>query len=437
MISAQDAERAVLGACLLDPSVIPRVLDRLPQDAFGDSRHRRVYRALAAINRSGGVPDLVSVTESLRSAGELDAVDGASYLAGLMDSVVTAGHVDEHVAIVADRHLKRRLIAVGSGIVADANTARSGVECLDRAQHAVFDAWQHRGDREFGALADTVAPTLDDLEARARHGASVTGIASGIRGLDSLTLGWQPGDLVVLAARPSMGKTALALQWALEAGRVDVPVAVFSLEMSKKQLTTRMFAAEAGVPSWRLRKGALPPASEDWVRLSGAAGRMSEYPVHIDDSSALTDTEITAKARRVVAESGARLLVVDYLQLLRVPLLQGNRTVEVSVLSRCLKAIARELDVCVIALSQLSRAVERREDKRPILADLRDSGAIEQDADLIMFIYRPGQYQTKDQTGGETELLIRKHRNGPCGKVDLVFDAELMTFTEKEPSRPW
>ncbi|MDQ2931624.1 MAG: replicative DNA helicase, partial [Gemmatimonadota bacterium] len=380
------------------------------------------------------VVDPVTLGNELLRRGELDAAGGKEYIGELIDAVPTAANVEYHAKIVKEKALLRRLIETSTGIITEAFQGRTTVEeLLDDAEQKIFQVSQQRGMQGFTRVKELMWPTMERIEALQRGGKTVTGVASGFTDLDELTSGFQPADLVIVAARPSMGKTALVLNIAQYAAiEKNVPVALFSLEMSKESLVQRMLTAEGRVDAQKMRKGLL--RDEDYSRLARAAGILSGAPIWIDDSAGITLLEIRSKARRLKADQDIGMVVIDYLQLIQGPSSSESRQQEISQISRSLKALAKELSVPVIALSQLSRAPEQRAgDHRPQLSDLRESGAIEQDADLVMFIYRQEVYDgATDKDGnsleGRAEVIIGKQRNGPIGLVNLFFHKAYTRF---------
>jgi replicative DNA helicase len=401
---------------------------------FYDERHRRIFRAMIAISQRNEVVDPVTLANELNRRGELDASGGKEYIGELIDAVPTAANVEYHAKIVKEKALLRRLIETSTAIITEAFQGRSTAEeLLDDAEQKIFQVSQQRGLQGFTRVKELMWPTMERIEALQRGGKTITGVASGFTDLDELTSGFQPSDLVIVAARPSMGKTALVLNIAQYAAiEKNVPVAVFSLEMSKESLVQRMLTAEGRVDAQKMRKGLL--RDEDYSRLARAAGILSGAPIWIDDSAGISLLEIRSKARRLKADQDIGMVVVDYLQLIQGPASSESRQQEISQISRSLKALAKELAVPVIALSQLSRAPEQRAgDHRPQLSDLRESGAIEQDADLVMFIYRQEIYDgPTDKDGnsleGRAEVIIGKQRNGPVGLVNLFFHKAYTRF---------
>lgn len=434
---APEAEVAVLGAALDDAEAAARLLELLREDDFYSQRHRLIYRAIARLVERGIVVDPVTVSEELQALGALDQAGGMPYLADLLEAVPTAANLDHHARIVADRAQLRALHRAGAEIIqaVDGYAGDDVATIVDRAQQALFEAV-----REQGAGAATVKsvlmPVFAELEERARTGGGdgITGIRSGLHDLDELTGGWQPGDLVIIAGRPSMGKTAMVVGCALEAIRRDPTLyaAIFSLEMTRQQIVQRMLAHESYVDLKRIIRGRL--AEDDYPRLVQAAAHLNTGRILIDDRGGLSILQVRAAARRLKAQHpGLRLIIVDYLQLMTAGDRPENRQQEVSQISRGLKALAKELDVAVIALSQLSRRPVDRADQRPQLSDLRESGALEQDADLVIMVHRPEMYLTEreaEEKGlvGKAELLIRKHRNGPTGTIECYYRKECCRF---------
>jgi replicative DNA helicase len=430
---SEDAEQAVLSAMLIDQDAILRATEHVDDTMFYREGHRRIFRAMVAISERGDVVDPLTLSDELQRRGELDASGGKDYIGFLVDAVPTAANVEYHAKIVREKALLRRLIEASTDIVAEAFDARQTAgELLDHAESRIFEISQQRGREGFTRIKELLWPTMERIEALQRGGKSITGVPSGFTDLDELTSGFQPSDLVVVAARPSMGKTALVLNIAQHAAiEHNIPVALFSLEMSKESLVQRMLTGEARVDAQKLRKGML--RDDDFPRLARAAGILAQAPIFIDDSPGITLLEMRSAARRLRADANIGLVVVDYLQLIQSTSDAENRTQEISQISRSLKALAKELAVPVVALSQLSRATEQRTDKRPQLSDLRESGAIEQDADLVMFIYRQEMYEgPTDKDGnsleGRAEVIVGKQRNGPTGIVNLFFHKAYTRF---------
>jgi len=428
-----EAEQAVLGAMLLDQDAALKAVQILEDASFYREAHRRIFRAMVALLDRGDVLDPLVLRDELDRRADLDAAGGMDYLAELLDTVPTAANIEFHARIVRDKALLRRLIEVGTQLVQSAYEGRQDVSTLlDEAEQRVFEVSNARGTQEVVRIKELMWQAMERIEARDRGDESVRGIPSGFTDLDSKTNGFQPSDLIIVAARPSMGKTSFCLNIAANAAlEGKTPVAIFSLEMSKDQLVERLLSAEAFVDLHRLRSGGLRP--EDYPKLSRAAGLLGTAPIWIDDTPALTLLEMRSKARRLKAEHDIGLIVVDYLQLIRGVGRSESRQEEISYISRSLKALARELQTPVVALSQLSRAPEQRgSDRRPMLSDLRDSGAIEQDADLVIFIYRSEMYgqqlEKTDIEEGMAEVHLAKHRNGPTGTLKLAFLKQYTRF---------
>jgi replicative DNA helicase len=429
-----EAEQAVLGAMLLDQDAALRAAELIDDSMFYREPHRRLFRAMLALTEQRVVIDHVTLPAELRRRGELDEVGGPAYLAELVEAVPTTANVEFHCRIIKEKAILRRLIETSTSIVAEAYDGRlTAGELLDAAESRIFTISQQRGQEGFTRLKEMLWPTMERIETLQKSGQKVTGVPSGFTDLDDKTTGFQRSDLIIVAARPSMGKTAFCLNIATHAAiESGVGVALFSLEMSKESLVQRMLCAEAMVDSQRVRQNSLHDS--DWTRLARAAGVLQNCPIWIDDTPALTLLEMRSKARRLKAETDVGLIVVDYLQLMRTPERVESRVQEISEISRSLKALARELEVPVVALSQLSRASEQRGgDRKPILSDLRDSGAIEQDADLVIFIHRPEMYEgPTDKDGnsleGKAEAILAKHRNGPTGVIPLYFHKSFTRF---------
>jgi replicative DNA helicase len=430
-----DAEQSVLGAVLLDNAVLPRVIELLTAEDFYRGPHRRVFAAMLELFERDESIDLITLRERLEQKNLLEEVGGAAFLAALVDQVPTAANVAYHAKIVREKAIMRGLITASTEIAALSYEGAQDVEqILDEAERRIFQLSERSVRAGFVPMRAAVKDSFKVLEQLYQKKEHVTGVPSGFTELDNMTSGFQPSDLVIIAGRPSMGKTAFVLNIAEHVGLVaGLPVAVFSLEMSREQLVMRMLSAVSGVDGNRLRRGFL--SREDWPLLSRAAGKLSESPIFIDDSAACTVLEIRAKARRLKADHGLALVVIDYLQLVRGRDRVENRQQEISEISRSLKSLAKELKVPVLALSQLSRAVESRGgDKRPQLSDLRESGAIEQDADVVAFIFREDMYrEDADQQQGIAEVIVRKQRNGPTGVVKLAFRKECTRFANLAP----
>ncbi len=415
-----DAEQAVPGAILMDSQVLTRVAERLRPEDFYRQGHQRLFQAMLDVAERGEPVDLVTVAAELQKSKQLEEVGGVSYLTELADSVPTSAHADHYARIVEEKAILRRLIRTATQIAASGYTGGDDVaEILDDAERKILDISQRRIRKAFLPIRDILMDTYERIEQMHENQGELTGIPTGFPDLDRMTSGLQRSDLIILAARPSMGKTAFALNLAqnvaIHAGET---VAIFNMEMPAIQMVQRMLSAEGNIDAQVFRTGNLD--EEDWEKLTMAIGTLAEVPIFIDDTPGLTVFDIRAKLRRLQAEHGLGLVVIDYLQLIRG---RGgeSRQQEISEISRSLKLLARELDVPVIALSQLSRAVEQRQDKRPMLSDLRESGSIEQDADIVAFLYRDDYYDEESERKNIMEVIIGKHRNGPVGKVELLF----------------
>jgi len=427
-----EAEQSVLGGILIENEAINRVMEILDADDFYRDGHRKIFNALINLSERDEPADLITLTNELRKIDQLDSIGGASYLASLIDSVPTAANIEYYAKIVKEKSILRKLIQTSTEIITQSYEDRGDVEVfLDEAERAIFDISEKRVRPSFFSIRDVVKESFKTIERLFQKKELVTGVPSGFKELDRMTAGFQPSDLIIIAGRPSMGKTAFCLNVAQYAAVGNkIPVAVFSLEMSKEQLVIRMLCSEAHVEGTRLRTGFLNES--DWPKLTIAAGNLSEAPIYIDDSAALSVLELRAKARRLKSERGLGMLIIDYLQLMKGRARVESRQQEISEISRSLKALAKELNIPVIAVSQLSRKTEERTGNRPQLSDLRESGAIEQDADLILFIYRDEVYNRSEDNPnrGKAEVVIGKQRNGPIGKIELVFLDKFTTFKD-------
>ena len=427
---------------LLDSDAGLTAIEMLRERDFYRDAHRRIFRAMTKLLERGDVVDPVMLRNELERAGDLEASGGTDYIADLLDIIPTAANVEYHCRIVREKSLLRRLIDVGTNIVQSAYQGRDDVGALlDQAEQQVFEVSYQRGTQEVVRIKELMWQAMERIEARHRGDDSVRGVLSGFTDLDEMTNGFQGSDLIIVAARPSMGKTSFCLNAAANAAlEGGTPTAVFSLEMSRDQLVERLLAAESFVDLHRLRSGKL--RDDDYPKMSRAAGLLGTAPIWIDDTPALTLLELRSKARRMKAEHNVGLFIVDYLQLIRGTGRQESRQEEISFISRSLKALARELHTPVVALSQLSRAPEQRGgDRRPMLSDLRDSGAIEQDADLVLFIYRAEMYRSLVEGAdgveeGLAELMLAKHRNGPTGTVKLAFHKQYTRFDNYSSRTP-
>lgn len=435
---ALDLEEAVLGALMLEKDALTSVIDILRPEAFYKDAHQMIFRSIRRLFEQSQPIDILTVTNDLRKSGELEIVGGPFYITQLTNRVASAANIEFHARIILQKHIQRELIRISSETIRDAYEESSDVfSLLDRAEKNLFDIAQGNIRRNFQDMRDMVSTVTKQVEAARLHGSGVTGVESGFTALDRVTSGWQKSDLVILAARPGMGKTAFVLSLARNA-TIDFskPIALFSLEMSADQLVKRMVSSETGIAAEKLRKGTLDEV--EWQKLVSQTGKLSQAPLYIDDTPALSVFEFRSRCRRLKAMHDIQMVIVDYLQLMRADLdtKSGNREQEISTISRSLKAVAKELNVPIIALSQLSRQVETRGgSKRPQLSDLRESGAIEQDADMVLFIYRPEYYgmefdEDNNSTRGVAEVIIAKHRNGALETVKLKFIDHLAKFTD-------
>ncbi len=437
--ASPEAEQSVLGAVLLRPEVLDQVGDLLSSDDFYREAHGRIYQAMLDLYRRGEPVDLVTVTELLKERGQLEGVGGPVFLVSLSEQVGFATNAQKYASLVHDKAVLRRLLDLTQTIAGECLSPVEDVgEFLDSAEHRIFQVAESKiraGFRPLGQLVEKEIATLEAIWHRDKG--RITGVASGFKDMDNLTAGFQNGDLIIIAARPSMGKTALALNIAFNAAYDDeTPVAFFSLEMSKEQLVRRLLSSEGRIDASHLRRAFL--TDQEWRGIQEAAGRLIDAPVYIDDTPAATVLEIRAKARRLKAEGKLGLIIVDYLQLMRGRSDVSSREQEISDISRSLKALAKELEVPVIALSQLSRKVEDRKPKIPELSDLRESGAIEQDADVIFFIYRDEIYNENSPEKGLARVYLKKQRNGPTGGFNLAFLDKFTRFelaeTQDQPA---
>ncbi|MEW6189866.1 MAG: replicative DNA helicase [Actinomycetota bacterium] len=416
-----EAEQSLLGSILISTDAIPLVMEIVKPEDFYREAHRHIYEAIVNLYARGEPADPITIAEELKARGVLEQVGGKPYLHTLVSIVPTAANAKYYAQIVERNGILRSLIKVATKIADLSYQAPEDVETvIDKAESLLFGVSQKRISEKFIHIKDLLTEGFEQIEKLYEKRAHVTGIPTGFVKLDELTSGLHPSDLIVVAARPSMGKTSFALGIAQNVALQEkIPVAIFSLEMARQQLAQRLMCAEARVDAQALRTGNLK--EEDWPKLSNAVGRLAEAPIFIDDTPNITIMEVRAKARRLMAKQKLGLIIVDYLQLMQGNGRSENRQQEISEISRALKILGRELNVPVIAVSQLSRAVEQRQDKRPLLSDLRESGAIEQDADLVLFIYRDEYYNRDSEDRGTAEIIIGKHRNGPTGTVKLAF----------------
>ena len=430
-----EAEEALISAILIDNNTLLEVIEILTPEDFYRTAHQHIFAAMSDLFDKSEPVDLVTLANRLKEKGQLESVGGATYLARLVDTVPLAVNAPHYAKIVHDKASLRRLIEKANAIVKRCFEDRSEPEeVIDFAETSIFEISEKKSRQSFYPLSKIILGNIETLEEKQGNRSLVTGVPTGFTGIDNLTSGFQNSDLVIIAARPSMGKTALALNIARNAAvEASIPVAIFSLEMSKEQLSLRMLCSEARIDSSRLRGGFF--SMEDWHRLTDAAGILSESPIYIDDSPSISAMEIRAKARRLKMDKNIGLIIIDYLQLMHGRVAAERRDLEISEISRALKALAKELNLPVVALSQLNRMLEQRTDKRPRLSDLRESGALEQDADVVAFIYRDEVYNKEDENPnkGIAEIILAKQRNGPTGDVPLTF---LTSYTRFENLAP-
>ncbi|MGY6561790.1 MAG: replicative DNA helicase [Luteibaculaceae bacterium] len=437
---ALDLEEAVLGALMIDKDAINEAIDILKPEAFYKDAHQKIFAAILELFQKSEPIDILTITNLLRKKAELEFVGGPYYISQLTNRVASAANIQYHARIIAQKHIQRELISSSAEIIKMAYDETTDVfDLLDKAESSLFQIAQGNLKKSYATMSDLIKQAIDDLETKAKDSTDgVSGVPTGLRNLDKITSGWQRSDMIVIAARPAMGKTAFVLSIARNAS-VDFnrPTAVFSLEMSSLQLVNRLIVAETGIPADRLRQGNLK--EHEFQQLHARIGRLADAPLFIDDTPALSIFDLRAKCRRLKSQHNIEMIIIDYLQLMTAGGEgKGNREQEISTISRSIKSIAKELDVPIIALSQLSRTVESRGgDKKPVLSDLRESGAIEQDADMVCFIYRPEYYNfTEDENGLPTEnigyILVAKHRNGSLGDVRLKFIKEQAKFTNED-----
>lgn len=433
---SMEAELSVLGGLMLDPDAWERVADRITEDDFYRRDHRLIFRALQSLADADQPRDVVTVAEWLDKHALLDDVGGLAYLGRVVADTPTAANIVAYADIVREHAIKRQLIAVGTSIAQSAYQpdGRDSRQLLEEAEQKVFQIAE-QGSRQrkgFAPIKNLLAQAIERIQTLYEQDEPITGLPTGFDDFDAMTSGLQKGDLVIVAGRPSMGKTTFAMNIGENVAiRTKKPVAVFSMEMPGEQLALRMMSSLGRIDQHRVRTGKLE--DEDWPRLTSAVVMLSEAPIFIDDTPALSPTELRARVRRLKKEHGLGLIIIDYLQLMQVPGTSENRSTEISEISRSLKALAKELDVPVIALSQLNRSLEQRPNKRPVMSDLRESGAIEQDADLIVFIYRDEVYHPDSAEKGVAEIIIGKQRNGPIGTVRLTFLGKYTQFANYTP----
>jgi len=433
-----DAEASLLGAVLIDSDAIVRVADAVNIDDFYDERHQRIYEAIKKLYEKHKPIDVLTLSNQLKEDSFLDVVGGAAYLTELTNYVPTAAHVEHYAEIVAQKAIRRRLIKASQDIVGlGYDESKSVQDLIEEAETQLFQVSQQQVKQDISSLEDILAESFERLDELHKDKGKIRGVPTGLKDLDNILAGLQRSDLIILASRPSMGKTALALNLAHNiASKSELPVVIFSIEMSKEQIVDRLLAMESGVDAWNIRTGNLSDA--DFEKIGQAMGTLSEAQISIDDTPGITVSDMRTKARREQHQRQLGAIIVDYLQLMSGGSRFGsdfNRVQEISEISRGLKAIARELNVPVIALSQLSRSVESRSPQIPQLADLRESGSIEQDADVVAFIYREDYYNPDTNRKNITDILIKKHRNGPTGNLELYFDKERQRFKSLDKRR--
>lgn len=426
-----DAETSLLGAILIDPDAIVRIADIVSSDDFYDERHQRIYEAVRKLYEKHRPIDILTLSNQLKEDSLLGVVGGAAYLTELTNFVPTAAHIEHYGEIVSQKAIRRRLIKTSREISElGYDESKSIQDLVEEAETQLFQVSQQQVKQNIATLEDILAESFERLDELHKDKGKIRGVPTGLKDLDSILAGLQRSDLIIIASRPSMGKTALALNFAHNiASKSELPVLLFSLEMSKEQLVDRLLAMESGVDAWNIRTGNLNDT--DFEKIGQAMGTLSEVPIYIDDSPGITVSDMRTKSRREMHQRQLGAIVVDYLQLMSGRSRFGgdfNRVQEISEISRGLKAIARELNVPVIALSQLSRSVESRSPQIPQLADLRESGSIEQDADVVAFIYREDYYNPDTNRKNITDIFVKKHRNGPTGSAELYFDKERQRF---------
>ena len=441
MPNDQDAEQSVLGACFLSPYALEKAIENLTPESFYNEKNAKIFSAMTELNESKTPIDITTITSELKRKNELNEVGGVEYLTEVVNFVPTASNVDYYIQTVEETALLRSLIITATDIASEGyRTDETVNEILDNSEKKILNIVKNRKSSEFRSIKDVLAKTQNDLERLSENKGEITGLATGWYEFDRLTTGLHPNELIIIAARPAMGKTAFALNLATHAAmEQDKSVAVFNLEMSAEQLALRIISSLGQLEGFKLRTGNL--MNNDWKRINEAISRLSKTNLVIDDTPGITIGEIRAKCRRLASsEKGLSLVVIDYLQLISGGKNYGaNRQQEVSDISRSLKTLAMELNVPVIALSQLSRSVEGREDKRPLMSDLRESGSIEQDADIVMFLYRDDYYNKSERSEDNTslsELIIGKHRNGPTATIELLFKKNTSTFVNLRKEQP-
>ncbi len=430
-------EEGVLGAILIDKDGLPAVIETLRKESFYSDAHQIIFEVMVELFEKSQPIDILTVHEALKKSGKIDQIGGVNYLMELSNKVASAANIEYHARIIAQKYIQRKLIEVSRETIKDAyDDVKDVLDMLDEAEQNLYDITAQNMNTGYKAVGPVAVDLRKDIEALSQKEDDLTGVTTGFKELDKITGGWQKSDLIIIAARPGMGKTAFTLSLAKNASEFNYPVAIFSLEMANKQLVQRLISMDAHINGKKLRNGKM--SEDEWKKLHGSVNKLSELPIYIDDTPGINIFELRAKCRRLKKNHGIELIVIDYLQLMSAGAgtSKGNREQEISSISRALKGLAKELDVPVIALSQLSRAVETRGgDKKPVLSDLRESGAIEQDADIVTFIYRPDYYDSDDAFDAPrdlAEIILSKHRNGALGTVELKFLKDYVKFTEPD-----
>jgi replicative DNA helicase len=427
-----EAEEAVLGAILLSPEALFEVLSFINADDFFIVRHAWIWEAIVNLHERRAPIDYLTIASDLEQIGRLEEIGGVACLLNLISKTPSALNIEGYARVVEQMAVRRRLISAASRIAQVAHSEEPDIdEVINRAEQAVFEVTERRLSRELVPIRDVVSDYFDHVSYLTRHQGEFIGVPTGFKDLDQKLGYMQKSDLLIVASRPGMGKSSLLASVVMNAARYHQRVALFSLEMSNEQIVQRFISMDTNIPSNKLREGRLD--DRDWDRFVKATQSLSELPIHMDDTPSLSTQELRTKARRLHMEFGLNLILIDYLQLMTTPFRTENRVQEISFISRALKGLARELNVPVVAAAQLSRAVEQRTDKRPLLADLRESGSIEQDADVVMFIYRDAYYNPDTPVGNRAEVNVAKHRNGPTGLVNMVFIPEITQFKDAVP----
>lgn len=423
-----EAEIAVLGSMLIEENALSQAIELMNENYFYNDSHRGIFKAIVSIYTQSKPADLITVIEELRKNNALDKCGGASYITSLTQAVPTAANITHYAKIVREKYILRSLIATGTQIVTESYQGEADPnDLLDKSERMIFEIMTKKTNTSFVPVSEVVKESIELIDNLYQRKENITGVPTGFHEFDMMTAGLQPSDLIIIAGRPSMGKSALATCIAEHAGIVErVPTALFSLEMAKHQLAQRMLCSHAKVEFHKVRTGFL--SQSDWPKLTNAASKLSEAPIFIDDTPSISILELRAKARRLKSQHDIQLVIVDYIQLMRGPAKVDNRQQEISEISRSLKALAREINAPVIGISQLSRAVESRSDRRPQLSDLRESGAIEQDADVVLLLLREEYYNPTPENRGLAELIVAKQRNGPVGSINLAFIKEFTRF---------